>query len=63
MYKNWLAKPPKLGKQPGKQFNDVVKEVLSNPKKKSFHSLRHIFADFYNLKGLQTDNFRQLFLI
>lgn len=55
------ARTPKLGKQPGKQFSAVVNEVLGNPEKKSFHSLRHTFADFYKLKGLQTDNFRQLY--
>lgn len=58
---NRTAENPKLGKQPGKQFNDLVKEVLSNPKKKSFHSLRHTFADFYKQRGLQTDYFRQLY--
>ena len=55
------ARTPKLGKQPGKQFSAVVNEVLGNPEKKSFHSLRHTFADFYKLKGLQTDFFRQLY--
>lgn len=55
------ARTPKFGKQPGKQFSAVVNEVLGNPEKKSFHSLRHTFADFYKLKGLQTDNFRQLY--
>lgn len=55
------AKTPKLGKQPGKQFSAVVNEVLSNPERKSFHSLRHTFADFYKQKGMQTDFFRQLY--
>jgi integrase len=55
------AKTPKLGKQPGKQFSAVVNEALSNSEKKSFHSLRHTFADFYKQKGLQTDYFRQLY--
>jgi integrase len=55
------AKTPKLGKQPGKQFSAVVNEVLGNSGKKSFHSLRHTFADFYKQKGLQTDFFRQLY--
>lgn len=39
----------------------MVNDVLGNPGKKSFHSLRHTFADFYKLKGLQTDFFRQLY--
>ena len=55
------AKTPKLGKQPGKQFSAVVNEVLGNPEKKSFHSLRHTFADFYKQRGLHTDFFRQLY--
>lgn len=51
----------KLGKQPGKQFKTVIKSALPNSEKKSFHSLRHTFADFYKQRGLQTDMFRQLY--
>ena len=51
----------KFGKQPGKQFKAVVDEVLSDAGKKSFHSLRHTFADFFKQRGLQSDVFRQLY--
>lgn len=55
----------KYGKQVGKQFNDLVKIALKKPdynsEGKSFHSLRHNFADFYKQRGLQTDVFRQLY--
>lgn len=51
----------KYGKQPSKQFSAVVNAVLENPEKKSFHSLRHTFADFYKQRGWQTDIFRQLY--
>lgn len=58
---NQTTNTPKLGKQPGKQFSAVVKESIKNSDKKSFHSLRHTFADFYKQRGLQTDMFRQLY--
>ena len=51
----------KLGKQPGKQFKDVVNDVLADAEGKSFHSLRHTFADYYKQRGWQTDMFRQLY--
>ncbi|UQZ88008.1 hypothetical protein C4J81_01755 [Deltaproteobacteria bacterium Smac51] len=51
----------KYGKQPGKQFKAVVVDVLKDADKKSFHSLRHTFADFYKQRGWQTDIFRQLY--
>ena len=51
----------KYGKQPGKRFKAVVDSALENTGKKSFHSLRHTFADFYKQKGWQTDFFRQLY--
>lgn len=55
-------KEAKLGKQPGKQFKAVVSAVLPpGAESKSFHSLRHTFADFYKQRGLQTDVFRQLY--
>ena len=59
-----LKKTPKVGKygkQPGKQFKAVVNNALENSEKKSFHSLRHTFADFYKQRGLQDDTFRQLY--
>ena len=55
------ANTPKLGKQPGKQFRVVVNATLEHAEKKSFHSLRHTFADFYKQRGLQNDMFRQLY--
>ena len=51
----------KYGKQPGKQFKAVVIDALEDADKKSFHSLRHTFADFYKQRGWQTDMFRQLY--
>jgi hypothetical protein len=54
-------KTVKLGKQPGKQFSAVVDNAVEDAEKKSFHSLRHSFADFYKQRGLQNDYFRQIF--
>lgn len=51
----------KYGKQPGKQFKAVVASVLDEHAKKSFHSLRHTFANFYKQRGWQNDAFRQLY--
>ena len=51
----------KYGKQPGKQFKSVVASVLEDHEKKSFHSLRHTFANFYKQRGWQNDVFRQLY--
>lgn len=51
----------KYGKQPGKQFNDLVKAVLPGVDKKTFHSLRHTFADFYKRKGLMNLYFEEVF--
>ena len=51
----------KFGKQPGKQFKSVVTAVLGDAPGKTFHSLRHTFADFYKQRGLQNDYFRQAF--
>jgi integrase len=62
---NKTEKIAKFGKQPGKQFKDVVDSALQvdgfSSDNKSFHSLRHTFADFYKQRGLQTDVFRQLY--
>lgn len=51
----------KFGKQPGKQFKSVVTAALRDASGKTFHSLRHTFADFYKQRGLQNDYFRQIF--
>ena len=51
----------KYGKQPGKQFNAIVKEVLGTGANKSFHSLRHTFADYFKQRGMQKDIFHQLY--
>jgi len=51
----------KFGKQPGKQFKSVVTAALGDASGKTFHSLRHTFADFYKQRGLQNDYFRQVF--
>ena len=58
---NKSEKTAKLGKQPGKQFKAVVTATLGDASGKSFHSLRHTFADFYKQKGLLNDYFRQVF--
>lgn len=51
---------PKYGKQPGKAFGKLVREVGVQGNK-SFHSLRHTFSDFYKSKGMHNDMFRQIF--
>ena len=51
----------KFGKQPGKQFKAVVTATLGEASGKTFHSLRHTFADFFKQRGLQNDYFRQVF--
>jgi integrase len=62
---NVTDKTHKYGKQVGKQFSDVIKNALKadncSSDRKSFHSLRHTFSDFYKQNGLQDDVFRQLF--
>ena len=55
------GKTVKYGKQPGKQFKAVVDAVLQDSGKKSFHSLRHTFADFYKQRNLQNDMFTRLY--
>jgi integrase len=58
-------KTGKYGKQPTKRFSDLIKQALNVEnhtfEKKSFHSLRHTFADFYKQNGLQDNAFRQLY--
>ena len=51
---------PKYGKQPGKSFSRLVSQ-LGLEGKKSFHSLRHSFSDFFKTRGLHNDAFRQVF--
>ena len=48
------------GKQVGKNFSDIIK-ICGIKGKKSFHSLRHTFSDFYKKRHLQNDVFRQVF--
>ena len=49
-----------FGKQLGNTFNRFVKQkgIIG---KKSFHSLRHTFADFYKQRSLQNDIFEYIF--
>jgi integrase len=53
------------GKLVGKQFSYIVAKYLNQDgytaEKKSFHSLRHTFANFYKQQGLQDNVFKQLF--
>jgi integrase len=59
---NQTDKTVKLGKQPGKQFKAVVNETLGKgAEKKSFHSLRHTFDDFYKRAGLLNEHFQIVF--
>jgi integrase len=57
---NKTASSPKFGKQPGKSFGKLVK-TLDLGGNKTFHSLRHSFSDFFKVKGLHNDTFRQIF--
>jgi len=59
---NKTEKSPKYGKQPGKQFCDLVKSLkLPVAGKKVFHSLRHAFDDAYKLReGYISDVFNQV---
>ena len=51
---------PKYGKQPGKSFGKLVRSLALGGNK-TFHSLRHSFSDFFKVKGLHNDVFRQIF--
>ena len=51
---------PKFGKQPSKQFKAVISAALDDNSKKTFHSIRHTFVDFYKQRGLQSDMLKQL---
>lgn len=51
---------PKYGKQVGKQFSLFLKKRGIDGKK-SFHSLRHTFSDYFKKLNLHNDIFRQIF--
>jgi len=51
---------PKYGKQPGKSFGRLIRE-LKIEGNKTFHSFRHTFSDFYKKKNMHNDLFRQVF--
>jgi len=57
---NKTEKSPKYGKQVGKQFVALLKKKKIAGKK-SFHSLRHTFSDFFKMRDLHNDVFRQVF--
>jgi integrase len=58
---NRTDKTTKLGKQPGKQFAVIIAATLENSENKSFHSLRHTFADFFKQRDLQNNFFRVVY--
>lgn len=57
---NKTEKVKKYGKQPGKRLGDLVKS-LDLTGKKSFHSFRHTFSDYFKQRGEHTDVFRQVY--
>ena len=57
---NKTAASPKYGKQPGKSFGKLVRE-LEIEGNKTFHSLRHTFSDYFKKKDMHNDLFRQVF--
>lgn len=57
---NKTDKSPKYGKQVGKQFSNWIKRK-GICGKKSFHSLRHTFSDYFKKRNLQTNIFTQVF--
>lgn len=57
---NITPKSPKYGKQVGKNFSELLK-CKGIEGKKSFHSLRHTFAQFFKEAGLHDEVFRQVF--
>jgi len=57
---NKTEKSPKYGKQVGKLFSELVKKHNIEGKK-SFHSLRHYFSNYFKLKELHTDMFTEVF--
>ena len=51
---------PKYGKQVGKNFSQLLaKKGIKGTK--SFHSLRHSFSQFFKVRNLHNDMFRQIF--
>ena len=50
----------KYGKQPGKAFSKIVSDCGVTGKK-SFHSFRHTFSDFFKQKMMHNDMFRELY--
>lgn len=50
----------KYGKQVGKRFGDYIKKLGISPDK-SFHSLRHTFANFFKIHHLDNAVFTQIF--
>ncbi len=57
---NKTDKSPKYGKQVTKTFSRFIQKIGVEGKK-SFHSLRHSFSDFYKKRNLHNDIFRQVF--
>lgn len=53
-------KSPKYGKQVGKAFSVFLKKKKIS-EGKSFHSIRHAFSNFFKVKNMHTDMFRQVF--
>lgn len=53
-------KTKKYGKQVSKHFTKLlnIKGIIG---KKSFHSLRHSFSNYFKMRDLHTDVFRQVF--
>lgn len=56
---NKTDRSPKYGKQVGKQFSILLKEKGITGKK-SFHSLRHTFSNYFKKLNLHTDLFTQI---
>ena len=57
---NKTEKSPKYGKQVGKFFTKLLNDNGISGKK-SFHSLRHSFSDYFKKMNMHTDMFRQVF--
>ncbi len=52
---------PKLGKNVGKTFSRYLSKINFPKENKSFHSLRHTFSDYFKIRNLHTDIFKQIF--
>lgn len=57
---NKTDRSPKYGKQVSKQFTSFIKSCGIEGKK-SFHSLRHTFSDYFKKLNIHNDIFRQIF--